>query len=273
MLKLQQEFKRWLNRAIGTGPYAPRFPKPQYLEGIGLSLVTLDAEGFFHFLHELMPKVALMKPLFDKVEYIFVNGGETSWQPAWLERAGVPSEKLVWVSGLSHYRCQQVIFASALIRDVQPNPWSIGALRTLLKSSPAHRGRRWLWASRSDAKTRQIQWEDQFLNAWPQFEVVRFSELSPAEAIALCGEAEVFAGPHGAAFANLVFCPPETCAIEFLPPWHNKPEYRRLAQVCGQHHATVVVDFEQQEAEAELHELMERFLASVLPSIVVDRER
>ncbi len=223
---------------------APRLPAPTFLKGISLSLVTLSAEGFFHFLHELIPKVFFLKSLLHKVDRIFVNGQADSWQQKWFEYAGVPIEKIIWMSGLSHYHCQQIIFTSSLVSDVQPNKWSIDAIKKTFNVKHSGKCDRWIWASRADANTRQLQWEQEILNHFPKFEAVCFSQLSPTEAINLCSNCQVFAGPHGAAFANLVFCPPQTSVIEFLPPNKDKPEYRRLAEICDLKHATAVVDFE-----------------------------
>ncbi|MBE9158349.1 glycosyltransferase family 61 protein [Nodosilinea sp. LEGE 06152] len=225
---------------------SPRIPGPKYLEGISLNLVTLTGFCFFHFLHQALPQAFFCRQLFDRVDHILVNGSGEIWRQKWLERAGIPLEKVIWMDreNFCHYRCEQLLFTSWVVWDARPTNWSVAAIRDLLDASPSGHGDRWLWASRSDADLRVLAWEDEILKRFPKFEKICFSSLSPEQAIDACRSCSVFAGPHGAAFSNIVFCNPGAQIIEFSPSVTLHPCYIRLSDICGLNHASFVVDFE-----------------------------
>lgn len=243
---------------------SPRFPPPIHLEGLTLSIVTLGAEGFYHFFHESLPRLFLSRFLLDSIDYILINSCGEEWKTSWLKQIGIPIEKVIWIDGLSHYRCEQIIFVSDTVANEQPNSWSVTALRSLLGARSSQNKDRWIWASRSDATSRQLSWENEMLNLFPKFEKVCFSKLSPKETISICSECKVFAGPHGAAFSNIVFCNSETLIIEFSPSCFKSPCFTRLADLCNLQHATLVADFDSlPDNLADLKKAMDFFVSSV----------
>lgn len=247
---------------------SPRIPGSKYLEGVSLSLVTLTGSCFFHFLHQALPQAFLCQHLFDKVDHILVNGSGEIWRKQWVERAGIPLDKVVWMDseGFSHYRCEQLLFTTVVVWDARPTSWSVAAIRSLLDAAPSGQGNRWLWASRSDADIRVLAWEDEILKRFPKFEKICFSSLSPEQAIDACRNCEVFAGPHGAAFSNIVFCKPGTQVIEFSQTVNLHPCYIRIADICGLEHASLVVNFERLPDDFEnIVEVMTNLLAQQAP--------
>ncbi|AFY35650.1 hypothetical protein Cal7507_5313 [Calothrix sp. PCC 7507] len=222
-----------------------------YLEGISLSLATLGGDSFYHFFHQSLPKIFLSQHLLKSVDHFLVNGNEERWRKKWLERSGIPLEKVIYINHrpLTHYQCEQLLFTSSVVADAQPTKWSISALRSLLDAHPSGQGNRWIWASRADinpagVNRRVFAWEEELLQRFPKFEKVCFSSLSPEEVISVCRSCKVFAGPHGAAFSNLLFCNPDTLVVEFSPTTNLPPYFIRLAEVSGLNHVSVVADFE-----------------------------
>ena len=57
--------------------------------------------------------------------------------------------------------------------------------------------------------------------------------MSVAAQAALFGSARVVAGPHGAGFANLLFCNPGTAVLEFFSPLYVNFCYWTLARGAG----------------------------------------
>lgn len=223
---------------------APRLPVAQPLPNCSLNLALLSAEGFYHFLFESLPRLWLARSQMDSIAHFLANGAPGSFQEKWLQHAGVPAEKIVWMQGLSHFHCEQLLFTNFLMSDYQPTPWMVQALRQLLNASPpATPGRRRLWISRSDAKSRQPAWETELLSKLTGFESVNLSQLSPDQQIALMREAAVVAGPHGAGLSNIVFCSPGTRVVEIFPDTNRHPIYGRLANVCLLPYAWAVADF------------------------------
>ena len=223
---------------------APGLPAAYTLPGCSLNLATLSAEGFYHFLIESLPRLWLARAQLSSVAHVLANGSPGSFQEQWLQRAGVPPEKITWMRGLSHFHCEQLLFTNYVMRDYQPTPWIVQALRGLLDAQPpAAPGRRRLWISRRDAQSRQPAWETALLAALPGFECVVLSQQSPAQQIALMREAAVVAGPHGAGLSNLIFCAPGTRVVEIFPDANRQPIYGRLANVCQLPYAWAVTDF------------------------------
>lgn len=223
---------------------APRFPAPVALRGVSFSLLVRSSESFFHFLHDALPKLHLLGALAAHVDHFIVNGPPESFARAWLERAGVPLEKVIWASPLSHFACEQLLFTGDLCHHQQPTPWNLRALRSTLKvETPSSPGRRMLWISRKSAYARQIAWEESITQLLPQIEVVDLGRLSPAEQIGLCADAAMLIGPHGAGFSNIAFCAPGTLQVELFPARSIDPLYSRLAQVAGARAFVASVDF------------------------------
>ena len=234
----------WLQPA-STHPLlsAPGFPAAQPLRGITLSLASLGAEGFYHFLIESLPRVELARPWLAQVDQVLAPGRPGSFQEKWLSLAGIPHEKIIWLDGHSHFRCEQLLFTSPLSYDSEPTPWLVNAICETVDEPLPPPGSRHLWISRRDAGVRHLAWEDVLLAQLPTFERVELAGRAPADQIDLMREATVIAGPHGAGLANLIFCPPSAAVVE-LHPDHDRAVFARLAIAAGCRHAWAVVNFE-----------------------------
>lgn len=224
---------------------APGFPGATVFRGLSLSLVTLSAEGFWHFLIESLPKLHLAAPWLGLIDHVLVNGPASPWKQRWLERAGVLPDRIRWIDGLSHFACEQLLFTPPLVADCLPTPWGVATLRDLLQVPPPS-GRtpsRRIWAARSDALSRHPVWERQLPALLPGWECVEFSRLTPAEVVAVCADAAVLAGPHGANLANAVFLPPGSHLVEIVPPGPGKPLFQRLAAASSLRFTQLAADF------------------------------
>jgi capsular polysaccharide biosynthesis protein len=224
-------------------------------------LCALSAEGFYHFLLESLPRLYLARDYMERIKKILVNGTPGSFQEKWLRRAGVQMDKIVWMEGLSHYHCEQLLFTNHLIGDYRPDPWTIQALRELLSGHPgATPGHRRLWISRADALSRQPLWEHELLAELKDFESVNLARMDPGAQIELMKNASVVAAPHGAGLSNILFCAPGTQVVEIFPDTKRQPIYGRLAHVCGLDHAWAISHFG--EKAGRLGESIRQFIGS-----------
>lgn len=232
---------------------APRFPRPTPLPGVSFSLLVRSAASYFHFLHDALPRLALLGDLHREVDHFIVNGPANGFASSWLAQAGVAPEKIVWATPLSHFACEQLLFTNDLVADQQLTPWTASAIRQLLgHTRPATAGKRWLWLSRGPAYARQFRWEHALISAVPGLEMVETSSLSAAAQMALFSDAAAIVGPHGAGFTNTVFCGPGVIQIELFPSFPIVPLYARWAQVNGARPYWAVVDFEKASAAESL---------------------
>lgn len=246
--------------------FAPRFPQPTPLPGLTLHLGTPGATGFYHFLIESLPKLAFARAFLSRVDRLLVNGRPGGFQEHWLRFAGIDPARIRWLEGLSHFRCEQLLFARTLVEDLRPTPWIIAQIRSLFSQPPAPTGSgRRLWISRVGAAFRNPIWESQLLRLLPDFERVDLAALTPAEQVSLFAAAEVVAGPHGAGFANLVFSQPDTRVIEIMPDLRHIPLYARLAAAARLSHAWLAADFMDADSASLVASAIKTHLGSVGP--------
>lgn len=239
---------------------APRLPAAKRLDGYGTTIAVLGGEGYFHFLLESLPRLWMARSHFSSLTYVFANGRPGAFQERWLELAGVTSDKIVWVQGLTHVHCGQLLFSNYLMRDTQPTRWTVLALRQLLKANPPTTpGNRRLWISRADARTRQPAWEAVLLRQLPEFEKVTLTDRSPAEQIEIMRSAAVVAGPTGAGLSNIVFCSPGTKLIELHDVRRSTPLFSRLADVCEMPSGWAAIDFSSAEPDSRLASAIRKF--------------
>jgi len=235
---------------------SPRFPDAQALVGTTLSLVTLSAEGFYHFLVEALPRLSLAKSWLDRIDHFVINAG--GFQRAWLMAAGVDPSRIILATPHMHFACDDLLFTGPVIADCQPDPWVRRSLNELFPHAGSQPLRN-LWISRADAKARHLTWEDELLAHLPGFERISLSTHSPLEQVRAFRSAKVVAGPHGAGLANVLFSP-AVRLIELFPANHYVPLYSRCAAVAGGKAAWAGVDFERPERVAELAGAVARFL-------------
>ncbi len=218
----------------------PGFPKAERLPGVSLLLSSLGGQTFYHFFTETLPKLALARELLDACDHVLISRYGEEWKMRWLQAWGVGSKVRV-LNELSHLRCDQLIFTNRLVRHFEASPWAVEVLRHLpgLPPVPSKAGTEVVWLDRAGTHVRKVDWEPSVAGAIGA-RPVRLEQLSPAEGAAACGKARVLVGFHGAAFCNMVFCPPGTGVLEiFLQPHY--PWYARLAQSCGHHHRALLV--------------------------------
>ena len=95
---------------------------------------------------------------------------------------------------------------------------------------------RYIMISRSDATTRNGDWERQFLIAFPQFQPVVLSVMSPDEQMRTFMSAKVIVGAHGSGLSCLFFCHPGTMVFEVFESDAWIPMYSRISGVASLSH-------------------------------------
>lgn len=231
---------------------AVRHPPPTPLPGVTLNLGTLGGNGFYHFLIEALPRLALAQAWLGHVDHVLANGFAGGFQEQWLTDAGVPVSKIRWLGGLAHFSCDTLLFADQPMPDQQPGRSMVESLRSLFPVKSAA-GRRRLWISRGDAPTRRLAWEKELVARLPGFESVELARLRAAQQRELVAAADVIAGPHGAGLSHIVFSRPGTRVIELFPESDPMfPLYGRLAAVSGASHAWARTDFQNSAGAAAL---------------------
>jgi capsular polysaccharide biosynthesis protein len=238
----------------------PGFPSSVKLSGTTLVLTSLGGQTFYHFLIENLPKLALLTATAPHIDQVLVARYGETWKTRWLEAAGWKG-KIVWLQDLSHFRCERLLFTNRIVRHFEPNPWAVEALQRLLpRGRPSENSPTIIWLDRQSTPTRLVTWEHELADGIAGAVRADFSTLTPAQTIHLCAGASVLVGLHGAAFANMVFCPPGAKIIELMTTAFH-PWYARLAQACGHRHIGVRLD-ESAESRAAALTAIRDFLRS-----------
>jgi len=135
-------------------------------------------------------------------------------------------------------RCDRAYVMS----PTSPNGWTRRGLTTLREAifpafgiEPAARPHRMILLSRRDAKSRRIVNEaDLEVALGPLgFELVVPGELPIAEQIRIFADARLIVGPHGSAWANIVYATAGAGMLEIQPEGNNHPAMYSIAKLMG----------------------------------------
>ncbi|MFC0514572.1 DUF563 domain-containing protein [Mucilaginibacter angelicae] len=242
-----KEWTRRLDRSAYVG--ALNLPERKRLAGISFSFLTIGAEaGYYHFLFESIPKAGLFGTMLSRADHLLFNGPATDWKLKWLRKAGIDTTKIIWMDGASHYECEQLVFTSRLIADQQISAWCLGTLSKLFGLSaglpPATSPRKVILISRKGLGKREISWESEILNAFPEIEKVDFSALGPDETIHKLRNTTHIIGPHGAGLSNIYLCRPGTKVMEIYPEKVTyQPCYQRISALCRLEYVLMYLNF------------------------------
>lgn len=215
----------------------------QHLKGTTVLLNQVVAGNYYHFVHQIMPRLALVarKIRLDTVDHFVLPQNVTGFMRAWLALVGIDEDRIRPMSP-DGYTCDRVIATSNPgPHNVAPS-WSIEYLRGVVPEAPGGDVPRRVFLSRQDAPARKLLNHDQIedlLKAFG-FELVLPGSLSISEQAALFRHAETIVSVHGAALANLVFAHPQLKLIELLPNNHIQPTFWTLGQQLGIDHQLVV---------------------------------
>ncbi len=235
---------------------------PESLSGISLHLGSIGSGNFYHFLNDVLARLALIEPWRSRCDHFLLTGERTAEREAWLSAAGVPAERAVWLGARQSVRCAQLIATDLPMHTSRPTWRQVERLRRVFQHQPAApEPALKLWISRRNAPQRDLKWEDDLIARLPGMLKVTLQDRTPAEQMALFASAHIVVGPHGAGLANLVWAPPGGSLVELFPASANvDPLYGRWAEVLGWRHSWAVVDFERPTGLGELAARILRFV-------------
>lgn len=264
---INESAKLWkenLQTSNYTNYYNP--PAAEYLPGVSLSCITNGADGgFYHFFHEVLPKLFFCRDILSRIDHILLNGPADEWKKKWLIYIGINLDKVVWINNKSHYKCNQLLFTNRLIGDYHISNWSLSAIKSLLKLSPLPPvttvETSIIWITRKTARTRTVSWEDELLAQFPSIKSIDTSELSAADTIKVFKNATHVISPHGAGLSNIMMCRPKTKVLELFSDIKNyQPVYFRIASLSGLEHAVAETDFNTKKGMDDCSVFLEDFL-------------
>lgn len=198
----------------------------------GFLLTTPFHHNYFHWIVDILPRLALLDRVgIDPEVPIVVGPRLPSFAQQTLERCRRGRPILQLEPGV--HRFERLFVPTRMSWEGDASPEVLDYWRKVGLAPPhgAAAGGRRLYVSRSDAPFRQVVNEQDVIAALSAqgFETVVPSGLSVAEQAKLFSSADIIAGAHGAAFANLVFARPGTCLVEVFQDGHFSPSYYWIA--------------------------------------------
>lgn len=197
--------------------------------------------NYYEWMFGVLPRLSVIEQ-FAELESIplLLPPRLTAYQQKSLELLGVPAARMVPFDG----RCWEVdrlYYPEHLSPIGSPSPHAVRWLQARLmpKTTASRKRRRRLYVTRRDASQRMLLNEGEVIGhlLTAGFEVICPGELSLTDQIAAFAEADVVVGPHGAAFANMLFAPAGATLIELFGNNYIHGCYWALANICSHRHA------------------------------------
>ena len=193
-------------------------------------------DNYFHWLFDILPKIKICSEVYnlENIENFYFSKLH-KWQKNILEILGLKNIKIVDSSIYRHVQASKIIavehpwYEKGYIHEEAGNvpDWIVNWLKeTFLKKAEGFNANDKVFIDRRDDTkfnhSQIINDEEvfQYLKS-KGFSKYKVGQLSFKNQIHLFHNAKIIMGPHGAAFANLVFCKPQTKVIEIKPINHQ----------------------------------------------------
>lgn len=135
-----------------------------------------------------------------------------------------------------HWEVEHLLVPSYLAPPGFIRPWAVRWLRSRIGVERNPAGKRRLWISRSRARYRRLQNEDEIYSVLERagFEKVELEKMTFREQVDTLSQASAVAGPHGAGMTNLLFAPRGIPVLEIFPPKFVNPVFYSMANSLDQ---------------------------------------
>lgn len=231
---------RWLERDRALR--ALRLPPPTRLAGEHYTVASLYAEGYAHWVLEVLPRLIAFERLPATRPALVLARALTAWQAESLDLLGLGSVPRITL-GDRHLSLEALYLPSFVGTPGHPHPWACAFLRDrFVPSAPPAAGGRRLYVTRRRARRRRVVNERELepILADLGFEIVECEALSFRQQVGLFREAEVVAGPHGAGLTNVLWAPPGCRVLELFGHRCVRGLFYALAGLRAQPYAFLV---------------------------------
>ena len=203
-------------------------------------------DNYFHWLFDILPKIKICSEVYnlENIENFYFSKLH-KWQKNILEILDLKNIKILDSNIYRHVQASKIIavehpwYEKGYINEEAGNvpDWIVNWLKeTFLKKAEGFDSNDKVFIDRrDDTKFNHCQIINdeevfQYLKT-KGFSKYKVGQLSFKNQIHLFHNAKIIIGPHGAAFANLVFCKPQTKVIEFKPFNHPTVVNKRISEI------------------------------------------
>ena len=211
----------------------PRLKKK--IKGTVFSLLTGGGgnSNYWHWLFDVLPRINILenKINLQSIDYFLFPDLKEKFQEETLDLINIPQHKRISSKVFRHIHADMAlavdhpyIFKNCPTEEIQNIPkWILNDLRNkFLNKKPPKNYPKKIYIDRSDSKSnhrdlRKVTNEDEILDFLKKegFSIIRLGDLNFIDQVNLFHNASQIIGLHGAGFANLVFCKPNTFVLEF----------------------------------------------------------
>ena len=218
----------------------------QHISGTVAVLVHPQQNGYFHWLFDVLPRLALIEKSGLKPDYIYISQ-DLPFQRESLSFLGNKYE-ILNANHISAISAEYLLIPSAPSVSGVMCPWICDFLRQNLDKATAkltidaREVPERIYISRKKAKHGKLTNEEEvqeFLEGHG-FQTICTEDLSFLEQINLFQSAKVVVGTHGAGFSNLVFSSRDTQLVEIFSPDYLNVCYWTLCSQVGIRYSFVI---------------------------------
>ena len=202
-------------------------------KGTVLSLVqgASGDKNYFHWLFDILPKIIITKSLInlDRIDYFYMPELQ-KFQKRTLSLLGIKDFKIINSKKNKHIEATKIVIPEhpwytkgTVFNEASSIPgWIVIWLRkSFLKLKRKKNKSLKIFIDRSESEYSHCKLinNDEIKNFLSKrgFKILQTGSLDFLKQVDLFNNAKFIIGPHGAAFANLVFCKPKTNIIEIKP--------------------------------------------------------
>ena len=194
----------------------------KHLPGTVLVLSNSHFNNYFHYLYDVISRLALIEEQLDSYQAIYVRN-KMPYQKQYLSLLGLDNKQIISADqempvGITAERLVMPCYSP--IEGYTLDPKIIGFLRRKLlpyADSALNRGER-IYITRRKARYRRILNEQKLLQILAEygFSVICLEDCSVDEQISVMKFANVIVSLHGAGLSNLLYCDPGTKVLEIF---------------------------------------------------------
>jgi hypothetical protein len=220
----------WLPYLQNHPAYKRRFAlKRRKLTGNIYSLLCLWAPEFYHWFHDVLPRLETALPHLPADTRFLINSNPKAWQLDSLTAFGIGPNRLEIQPRGMHTRVERLWFATPVGHSSLGSGLVMRRVADRLRCyfiryDPKHKSQHRVHISRRKAADRRIVNEGEVRPLLEErgFETVLCEELSLSEQVGLFAKTTAIIGSHGAGLTNLVYCMPDSFVGEIhtdgVPP-------------------------------------------------------
>jgi hypothetical protein len=227
--------------------YTTQMPRPRHdIAGTVYSLVCLWVDSYYHWFHDVLPRLLTALPHLPGDTRYLVPRGLKPFQVESLEALGIHPDRMVEHDPAEDSAPEFLWFATPLATTMHTSVAVLAELRSrirahLLRNGPLRGAGRRIFVSRAKTARRRLLNEPEVSERLRQLgvETVCAEELSFAEQVALFSQTALLIAPHGAGLTNMLFMDSGRRALELQDEHDPRFCYWRLSQDMGLNYAAV----------------------------------